>query len=118
LRPVLDIEKQVKSLSAAQKNARVQALIDETTARFGVSPIIYTSARVYREEKLTVRGDCPLWVAWYQAGDAPRIPTPWGDEWQIWQTGYGSGLAGFAGDVDRNLLHGGDAELQALCVQP
>jgi lysozyme len=91
-------------------------------AEYGVDPILYTSARVWREDLGNSSSDdlagCPLWLARYafakggavRAGaafdgmDAPAVPPPWGDadNWWIHQyQGDATGLPGFpTGNVD------------------
>ncbi len=115
LRPVVDVEKQVKTLTAAEKNARLRAVLEGVERLLGVVPAVYTSARVYREEKLSEGPPRPLWVVWYRIGAAAPPVAPWSD-WSVWQTGYGAGMPGVEGPVDRNLLKGGEEGLRALQV--
>jgi hypothetical protein len=92
---------------------------------FGVSPIIYTSGRVWNDSDTDCLGDpfapaellaCDLWLARYayktriQAilpppdGNDPPVPHPWGDEWMAHQDqGDALGVPGFSAttDVDR-----------------
>jgi len=91
---------------------------------YGIEPIVYTSARVWRDDLGNSRSDalyeCPLWLARYtfkkgqavRSGAAfdnispPPIPPPWGDadNWWIHQyQGDASGFPGFPqGNVDLN----------------
>jgi peptidoglycan hydrolase-like protein with peptidoglycan-binding domain len=92
-------------------------------AALGVEPILYTSARVWRDDlgnsASTDLVDCPLWLARYRfraglpvrsgaaftAMAAPPVPPPWGDEdsWWIHQyQGDATGFPGFSGKVDLN----------------
>lgn len=100
LPPSLDVE-QEHDLEPAEVNERLQLLIDETKRLFGVTPLIYSSHRVYKEWGLKVGGECPFWmVRW---GADPLLVKPWTD-WKIWQTGPAQGVPGIRGPVDRNLM--------------
>jgi lysozyme len=104
LPPTIDVERQTKQ-SAAEDDRKLAELINRLSEKYGRPPVIYTSARVYREEKLTVGANCLLWTVWYNKGQ-PRVPQPWidaGKSWSIWQVGFAPGLPGISGDVDRNL---------------
>jgi lysozyme len=90
---------------------------------YGIAPILYTSARVWRDElgnsPSRALVDCPLWLARYpfpkgaavrsgaafSAMKAPPVPPPWGDaeNWAMHQyQGDASGFPGFSGAVDMN----------------
>jgi GH25 family lysozyme M1 (1,4-beta-N-acetylmuramidase) len=87
----------------------------------GVEPILYTSARVWRDDlgnsRSTDLTECPLWLAryYFRAGlpvrsgaafgalPAPAVPPPWAgaDNWWLHQyQGDASGFPGFSGKVD------------------
>jgi lysozyme len=89
----------------------------------GVDPILYTSARVWRDDLGNSRStdlvDCPLWLARYYFKDglsvrsgaafsdlpAPAVPPPWGDADNWWMHQYqgdATGFPGFNGKVDLN----------------
>ena len=94
---------------------------------YGVDPILYTSARVWRDDLGNDKSEqlvgCPLWLARYPfaAGPAvldpariagqktPAVPPPWGDadNWWAWQIqGDATGFPGFpTGNVDVNLFN-------------
>jgi hypothetical protein len=96
-------------------------LLDTLRDHYGVAPLIYTSARIWREELDDLPApdldESPLWaVRWIVEQNQPAvrnpatfaggrwdpvIPPPWGDAWWIQQTqGDALGFPGFAGKVD------------------
>jgi lysozyme len=119
LPPTVDVERNDR-LSPVTVNERLVVVCKEVAGIFGKTPILYTSARVCKEQGITVGGDCPVWLARYYARqgfrkEGPPLPPQW-KRWSIWQTGYGDGLPGISGDVDRDFWQGTFEELQALCV--
>jgi GH25 family lysozyme M1 (1,4-beta-N-acetylmuramidase) len=82
---------------------------------YGVDPIIYTSARVWRDDlgnsKSDALADCPLWLARYpfkkgtavrsgaafEGIAAPPVPPPWGDADNWWIHQYQGDATGFPG---------------------
>lgn len=110
LPPCLDVEKD-NELSSSERNDRLQELIVETFNLFRVLPVIYSSRRVYREWGLVVGGECPFWMVSWSTKE--RLVEPF-RTWTFWQTGPAAGVPGISGPVDRNLFHGGEAELRAL----
>ena len=129
LPPVVDVEFPGKGRSETGLSAqvcldRVRAACAALTDRYGVPPLIYTSARVWRDDlanlPATDLGDCPLWVSrqFFKAGPAirdaslfasgkyePPVPAPWSDDgnWWIHQfQGNATKFPGFTGLVDMN----------------
>lgn len=102
LPPVLDVEGE--RIKGAEETSRK---LSETLAAFDDAArarcAIYSSARIWREWNLSAGEDRLAWlVGWSVGQEGPRVE-PFGD-WWIWQTGYGAGLPGTRGDVDRNLM--------------
>ncbi len=132
LPPSLDVEfpggRQVTGLSVAQVMRGVRAAWKVLKDHYGVAPIIYTSARVWREDLGNApAGDLvesPLWLTPYpfkpgpavidrvridRYRRAPPVPAPWGDatNWWIHQyQGDAVKLPGFAtGNIDMNYFN-------------
>lgn len=131
LPPTVDVEFPGKGrtetgLTAEQCLVRVQVACDVLQSYYNVLPMLYTSARVWRDDlkNHVALGllECPLWLARYyvKAGPAcrdpsifeegkknPPVPTPWGpddqDYWWFHQfQGNAVNLPGFNGKVDMN----------------
>ncbi len=118
LRPMIDVEGTKPEPNA---NKALGEVIEVFTKAFGAPPVIYSSKNMYDFWDLTVGGECANWLTGYSVGiAAPRVPVPPWHEWNIWQTGYGGGKGKFAAlpgctvDIDRDLLNGGEVELDAL----
>jgi len=130
LPPSLDVEfpgdgRRITGLTAQQCLDRVRAAWRVLKDFYGVAPIIYTSARVWREDLNNSPAqdlvESPLWLAYYpfksglaQRGPQvtrfkPPVPPPWGDSTNWWIHQYqGDALKfpGFAtGNVDMNRFH-------------
>jgi len=145
LPPTLDIEfpgsRSKTGMSAQQCLEHVRSARSVLKNYYGVAPIIYMSARVWRDDLLNLPApdlvESPLWLAHYpfNRGQArrdrmvsqvapPPVPPPWGDSsnWWIHQyQGDAIGLPGFApGNVDMNRFHTtvrGDAGERVKWVQ-
>jgi lysozyme len=110
LPPCLDVEME-NNLEGRELDARLQALIDEVKKLWGVTPVIYSSRRVYSEWGLTAGSECPFWMVSWSSKERLVAPFP---RWTFWQTGPASGVPGILEEVDRNLFCGGEAELRTL----
>jgi GH25 family lysozyme M1 (1,4-beta-N-acetylmuramidase) len=129
LPPTLDVEFPGKGrvdtgLTVAECIDRVMRAHAVLKRAFGASPIVYTSARVWRDDLRNTPVPellgSPLWLAryYFKSGSAvrtgaafhamptPPVPVPWGgaDDWWIHQyQGNAVGFAGFpSGKVDMN----------------
>lgn len=102
-------------LSRTSVEARLFALVEETTAQQHERPVIYTSRRIVERdlprglgsdsEVETALSGCPWWmVSW---ANKARHSLPWGSAWTLWQTGPAQGVPGIEGPVDRNLMRPG-----------
>lgn len=126
--PIIDVEfsgdgRTATGLSAAECLDRVREAVEVVRDAYGVDPILYTSARVWRDDLSNLPAPdlagCPLWLARYpfKAGPAqlgaalsgvnpPPIPPPWGDAdnwWMHQYQGNAEGCPGFpVGKVDMN----------------
>jgi lysozyme len=96
--------------------ARLHDFVERVFSRTGRLPMIYTSARMWRE----VMGDSPefgdlaLWVACWRC-EAPALPAGW-EDWRFWQTG--TVRVRRVGRLDGNLFKGTEADLLALRRRP
>jgi lysozyme len=129
LPPAVDVEfpgngRSETGLSAQECLDGVRAACAALKENYGVAPLIYTSARVWRDDLGNAPADdlteSPLWLARYffKAGPArrdaaafadgkrdPPVPPPWGDagNWWIHQyQGDATKFPGFTGKVDMN----------------
>jgi GH25 family lysozyme M1 (1,4-beta-N-acetylmuramidase) len=127
LPPVLDVEfpggRKVTGLSVDECRSRVERAYNTIAAWAGTVPIIYTSARVWREDlnnaPAPLMYGSPLWLARYafkkgppvmdhSKVPAPPVPANWGDADNWWFHQYqgdasGKGTPGFIdGNVDLN----------------
>lgn len=129
LPPALDVEFSGRGridtgLTAAQALDRVRRAWRVLHDAFGVPPIIYTSARVWRDDLANLPAPelaaSPLWLARYPfkarlaaVRDAstvnalawPPTPPPWGDPGNSWLHQYQGdaiGMPGFSSTVDLN----------------
>jgi lysozyme len=130
LPPTVDVEFPGKGrvetgLSAQACLASVRAAWEVLRTHYGVAPIVYTSARVWRDDLGNAPADdltdSPLWLARYffkpgpAARDAaafdggkrdPSVPPPWGDPANWWIHQYQADAAKFpglpTGKVDMN----------------
>jgi GH25 family lysozyme M1 (1,4-beta-N-acetylmuramidase) len=128
--PVVDVEfsgdgRKETGLTAEECLERVRVAVRVLRAFYGVAPILYTSARVWKEDLNNLAApdlaDCPLWLARYNfkkgpavrdpkpfAGNKldPPVPPPWGDGGNWWMHQYqgdATGCPGFpVGNVDMN----------------
>lgn len=119
LPPVLDVEETKTPLQASAAWANLQICLQETEKLWGRKPIIYTSARVFRERGFHKLGldlrAYLLWLARYEVkSPAEGIPDAWKGAWGIWQVGYNNEMPGVPGDIDRNFFNGSLDDLKKL----
>ena len=112
LPPVLDVE-QTYGVKKEALQKQVQEWIDIVEKKYGVQPIIYTSANFY-ETLLAGKFDTyPLWVAHYLQKERPRITRKW-DFWQHSETGRVNGIDAL---VDFNVFNGNSIDFENLLVK-
>jgi len=127
--PTIDVEfpngLAATGVAAGQAIRNLQATVQAFETRLRVSPIIYTSRRVWSGDlgnpQNTGLGRCPLWVPRYSPLD-PQCPDEWGPgNWWIHQyAGDVTNAPGVQGktDLDRfNLLKEGDSGPRVVFVQ-
>lgn len=110
LPPVLDLETD-GGLPAATVVERSKAWLARVEAKYGVKPIVYTSANMSKVIGTHFAG-YTLWVANYGV-ECPKVPDGW-TKWHFWQDTDKGSLAGVAGNVDMNYFNGTASELQAF----
>ncbi len=129
LPPIMDIEfpgngAKETGMTPNKLNSELTVFYHEIINTLKVRPIIYTSARVWRDDLKNLNNPAfslsPLWLARYPfkegpakrdaayftngVGDPP-VPPPWGDSTNWWfhqYQGNASGFPGFNGKVDMN----------------
>ena len=119
--PTIDVEfakgLAATGMSAAEVIDKLVATVQAFEARLQISPIIYTSVRVWSDDLGNPQGTglsrCPLWVARYSPIEPP-CPAEWGpDNWWIHQyAGDVANAPGVVGQVDLDrfkLLKEGDS---------
>lgn len=125
-RIVLDIESAPDTMTPAQLGAWALAAIDAAELFFGVPPLVYTYPWFHQSritpaisavpELRMALARCPLFMADYSKGEAPKegatpvVPAPW-KTWTMWQTsGNGSSrVPGIPGAVDHDIFNGDEA---------
>lgn len=121
VRLVLDLESAPAEWSAAQLVAFASEWLEEAR-RFGCLPVLYSYtsflARMGPAAHVLARA-YPLWLAQYRSVTAPWAPASEADmprayPWALWQYSGDKGhrVPGIAGDCDRNLFRGNEAELR------
>jgi lysozyme len=114
LPPVLDLESD-GGLPAATVVALAKSWLAQVEAKYGVKPIVYTSAAMSNVIANNFAG-YKLWVANYQT-TCPTMPSGW-SEWAFWQNSDTGSVEGVAGPVDTNFFNGTLTELSALALTP
>ena len=129
LPPAIDVEFSGRGrvdtgLTAGQLLGRVRAAVALVRTELGVWPLLYTSARVWRDDLDNLNApelaECALWLARYYVPKGPAclggpmfgqmpwppVPPPWGDQDNAWVHQYqgdATGCPGFpTGNVDMN----------------
>ena len=118
LPPVLDLEEGglngVKNPEDYAKSALLWLQTIKT--HYGVTPIVYVSPDFANEWCIgEAFGQYPLWVAQYGV-EAPTLPSLW-SKWTFWQKAETGTIPGINGNVDHDIFHGSEAELQNLVVK-
>ena len=101
-------------LSAASMISWIASFVNETRARVGKYPVIYT-AQSWWDECTGNTADFsldPLFIASYGTSQ-PAIPTGW-NSWSIWQYTSTGSVPGISGSVDLDYFNGDVAALQSF----
>jgi GH25 family lysozyme M1 (1,4-beta-N-acetylmuramidase) len=114
LPPFLDFET-LDGMTTTQAAQAITAWNAEITAKLGIQPAIYTSARVWALANNPVGnyGLSDLWTA-HWATTAPTMPPGWKD-WTFWQFTASATIPGINGSpgVDESYFHGSLDDLHA-----
>ena len=108
---VLDVEVD-DMLPIATVAARAADWLTKAEARFGIKPLVYTSAS-FATPMNGALASWSLWVANYKV-TCPDLPGGW-TTFAFWQSGQGT-TPGIAGAVDVNVFNGTRAQLDELLV--
>jgi lysozyme len=112
LPPFLDFEV-TDNQSAATMTAGIAAWCREIQSKTGLTPLIYTSHRVWTGIGVTAPAGVQLWVSnWGVA--SPAMPSAW-TQWTFWQYTNTSTAPG-APDADSDVFNGTVAQLQAFAA--
>lgn len=121
LPPVLDLETAdgISGTAILDAAATWLSLVEKASGR---TPIIYTSARFWRENLAKAKdpnrfsAHYPLWVAYYGHIPQPPLPDGW-TTWTFWQytdSGKVNGIPVDKGKADLDRFYGSLAELRKL----
>ncbi|MEQ6204411.1 GH25 family lysozyme [Sulfitobacter sp. HNIBRBA2951] len=117
LPPVLDMEWNPFSPTCAHRRPEARVVQDEmrrwlkiVEAHYGQRPIIYTTPRFYKENKLAQFKGYEYWLR--TTAKTPRQAYP-GESWRFWQYSMTGLIDGIAGEVDLNLFNGNRAQWNA-----
>ncbi|KEJ88981.1 glycoside hydrolase family 25 protein [Sulfitobacter donghicola] len=117
LPPVLDMEWNPFSPTCAHRRPEASVVQDEmrrwlkiVEAHYGQRPIIYTTPRFYKENKLSGFRGYEYWLR--TTAKSPREAYP-GQGWRFWQYSATGLIDGIQGEVDLNAFSGSKAEWNA-----
>ncbi len=113
LAPVVDIETVGRGTKPGIAD-RLHVWLDRVEKRWGVKPIIYTTASFWDAHLSGDFGGYPLWVAEYGV-EAPRLPSGW-QKWHLWQWRGDAVVPGVEKSVDLSRINHRDVDLLALLV--
>lgn len=119
LPPVLDLEDNGAKLAPAELEAWALAWLAEVERLTGRKPILYSGTHFLTKHagagKQLAASGVRYWVARYRGGKHTD-PGPLGafKAWTIWQHSCTGKVDGIKGNVDLNVLNGGQAELANL----
>lgn len=114
LPPVLDMEWNPFSPTCAHRRPEARVVQDEmrrwlriVEAHYGQRPIIYTTPRFYKENKLAGFKGYDYWLR--TTAKTPREAYP-GQSWRFWQYSSTGLINGIVGEVDLNVFNGSAAD--------
>ena len=115
LPPVLDIEV-LDGVSSEELVKRLAVWLEIIELEYQIRPIIYTNLKFYNKHLADHFSDYPVWIARYNRFFEPMLTN--NENWQFWQYGNRGRLEGIQGDVDFNVFHGSQEELDSICYFP
>lgn len=115
LPPVIDVEYYgnyfAEPPSADTVVPQLQTLIDQLTAHYDTTPILYATSRAYNRYLAGNYPDCDIWIRdVYTPANLPD-----GRDWVFWQYDDHAVLDGYSGDeryIDKNVFHGTQEEFE------
>ncbi len=117
LPPVLDMEWNPFSPTCAHRRPEAGVVQDEmrrwlriVEAHYGQRPIIYTTPKFYKENKLAGFKGYEYWLR--TTAESPREAYP-GQSWRFWQYSMTGLIDGIKGEVDLNAFNGNRADWSA-----
>ncbi|MCG8428495.1 MAG: glycoside hydrolase family 25 protein [Chromatiales bacterium] len=113
LAPVVDIE----LIGHGKKpglSQRFKTWLDLIEKRYGVKPIIYTTAKFWNEHLSSEFGGYPLWIAEYEV-EKPSLPNGW-STWHLWQWKGDANVPGVEKGADLNRSNNNGVDLLELII--
>lgn len=112
LPPILDVEQ--SGLSEPDYAAAVMQWLQQTGAKLGCTPGIYTYASFWENNVGSFAPFLahPLWIAEYTSKPSPHVPQ--GASYTFWQYSSTGAVNGISGSVAMNRYAGSPAQLKAL----
>jgi lysozyme len=112
LPPVLDVE-ELYGVRPDSMRSRITAWLTTVEATYHVKPIIYTSAKFYKDYLGEQFAAYPLWVAHYFVKEKPAVE----DGWYFWQHNAAGKINGIRSKVDFNVFSGDTAQFSSLLLR-
>ncbi|MBS1745675.1 MAG: glycoside hydrolase family 25 protein [Bacteroidetes bacterium] len=112
LPPVLDVE-ELYGVRPDSMRSRVAAWLTAVEQVYQVKPIIYTSAKFYKDYLGRQFDKYPLWVAHYFVKEKPAVD----DGWYFWQHNAAGKINGILTKVDFNVFSGNSTQFSKLLIR-
>ena len=111
----LDLE--ATTLGPRDTFAWVRRFVRAIKRATGRAPLLYTSPSFWTDHVGNAEDnlDCPLWIAHYGV-KSPTVPRAW-ETYTLWQHSDKGAVAGVAGHVDVDVLHGDRHLLRRIVMQ-
>lgn len=111
LPPVLDVE-ELYGVRPDSMRSRITAWLNTVEQVYHVKPIIYTSAKFYKDYLGKQFDEYPLWVAHYFVKEKPAVE----DGWYFWQHNAAGKINGIRTKVDFNVFSGDTSQFSNLLI--
>jgi lysozyme len=110
--PVLDVEIE-RGLPTDEMVAGIRVWLERIEAHYGVRPMIYTNAHIYKKYIAKPFADYPLWIADYSNPTLARYPA---NRLYIWQHNETGRVEGVHGHVDFNVFTRAPEQISEICL--